>query len=164
LAVTRRQIFQLGPALLAAAAMPAKVFGGTPRPGLSDAEAALLYSKDRFRTLVNSSFAVRSQAAARSWLVLLSVEDLTAAPDALHAGQPRFDTFALHFYGAGEPLSQNTYELEHATLGRFSLFVVPSGASKYTATINRFTGAGLPYEPPVKQTQPVDAASAPETR
>lgn len=175
MAVTRRQVFRLGQALLAAAAIPAKIFGAPPRSDLSEAEADLLYSKDRFLTAVNSSFAVRSDSAARSWLVLLNVEDSTPDPAAYQVPlavrpktpltpSPKLNTFALRFYGAGEPLSQGAYELEHATLGRFSLFVVPSGTSKYTAIVNRFVAPAPAFEPPVRLTHPVGAAATLETR
>ena len=148
--VTRRQVFRLGQTLLAATVIPPKIFG-------ANQAAATLYSKDRFRTLVNSSFAVQSEPAGRSWLVLLSVEDLVPASSSLRSSGPSLDTFVLHFYGSGEPLEQNTYELDHASLGRLSLFIVPGADSKYTATINRFLGAA-PYAPPVRQTRPAAAA------
>jgi hypothetical protein len=65
------------------------------------------------------------------------------------ASQPIVDTFALHFHLIGEALPQGTYELEHHSLGSFSLFLVPSGTTTYTAIISHIESV-TPIRPPVR--------------
>jgi hypothetical protein len=100
---------------------------------------------------LNSSFEVQSASGKRAWLVLTSVEDLNKTPtrDAAVLGAPapqrfnatpRTDTFALHFYCAGDSLVQDTYTVSHATLGKFDLLIVPLGVSTYVAVFNRLVG------------------------
>jgi hypothetical protein len=166
---SRRHFVRLGQALLAVAALPAKSFSVTPQSALSDAEARRLFSKESFQPLVNSVFAVRSDSGARSWLTLLSVEDLVVKPAAYQPAmavqpkapysQPAMESFALHFYGTGDPLSQGTYELEHGSLGRFELFIVAPGHSNYTAVINRLVHPVPGMEPPIRR-----SVVAPESR
>jgi hypothetical protein len=152
--VSRRKFLVAGQTLLAAAALPMKFFGAAavPQLGSSITTNMATWTRGTFQPLVNSSFAVRSGSATPAWLTLLSVEDMNSktpakgAPMAfglkgLQASPAVIDTFALHFYVTGQSLPQGTYELEHRTLGRFSLFVVPSGTSTYTAIISHIESA-----------------------
>jgi hypothetical protein len=152
--VSRRKFLVAGQTLLAAAALPMKFFGAAAVPefGPSNTTNMALWTIRTFQPLVNSSFTVRSGSATAAWLTLLSVEDMNSktqantAPMAFglkgpQASKPAIDTFALHFYLTGETLPQGTYELEHRSLGRFSLFVVPSGTSTYTAIISHIESA-----------------------
>lgn len=149
MAVSRRNFLVAGQTLLAAVALPMKFLGAATASSFGSREAANLASSTResFLPLVNSSFAVHSGSSATAWLTLLSVEDMNPkapvkaspmalAPKAASTTPATTDTFALHFHGTGEALQQGTYELEHASFGRFSLFVVPSGISTYVAIIS----------------------------
>lgn len=173
MSVSRRKFLLAGQTLLAAAAMPIKFFGAAATLDLSSSKNANLATatKATFQPLINSSFAVHSGSLTTAWLTLLSVEDMNSksiaslAPmmfgqkSVMVAPRQATDTFALHFYGTGETLKQGTYELEHHTLGKFSLFVVPSGISAYTAIISHVQSA-LPIRAP----KPLNAkgrASAP---
>ena len=166
MAVSRRNFLVAGQTLLAAAALPMKFFGAAGALGLGSSDAEILASANRgtFLPLVNSSFAVRSGLLTPAWLTLLSVEDLNpktpihARPMAFglkasRVAPPTLDTFALNFYGTGEKLQQGTYELEHHSLGRFSLFLVPSGTSTYIAVISHLLG-GAPITGPTKRVSP----------
>jgi hypothetical protein len=151
--VSRRRFLVAGQTLLAAAALPMKFFGAT-----ATITNMATWTKGTFQPLVNSSFAVLAGSGTAAWLTLLSVEDMNSkppvktAPMAFGLKGPKaspavIDTFALHFYITGETLPQGTYELEHRSLGRFSLFVVPSGTSTYTAIISHIESA-MPIQPP----------------
>lgn len=160
MAVSRRNFLVAGQTLLAAAALPMKFFGAAGALNLGSSDVDVLASANRgtFLPLVNSSFAVRSGLLTPAWLTLLSVEDMNPK-NPIHArpmafaqrvpkvAPPALDTFALHFYGTGEKLQQGTYELEHHSLGRFSLFLVPSGTPTYIAVISHLLG-GAPIAGP----------------
>jgi hypothetical protein len=160
MAVSRRNFLAAGRSLLAAAALPMKFFGAAAGPDLASSRSANLASSTRetFLPLVNGSFAVRSGALTTAWLTLLSVQDMNLkspartalAPKA--ANTPTTDTFALHFQGTGETLLQDTYELEHDSFGKFSLFLVPSGPASYTAIISHIQGAT-----PIRAPRPVNS-------
>jgi len=171
---SRRNFLVAGQTLLALAAMPIKFFGAAASSfGSAKAANLALLTREAFLPLVNSSFAVRWGVLTTAWLTLLSVEDMNqkapapaipmaVPPRAAKTALPKVDTFALHFHLIGETLLQGTYELEHAALGRFSLFVVPSGTSMYVAVISHLQGLAGPAPQPVRSKgQPGDAA-APE--
>jgi len=121
--------------------LPTRLFaanGTTNNIGLSFNDL----SGEKFLPFVNSSFGVRS---SNVWLRLLSVEDLTKKNSDSSVLMPKSKTpapqvasFALHFQGTGEALKQGTYELEHHSLGKLSLFLVPSGKTTYMAVVSHF--------------------------
>ncbi|HYL76331.1 MAG TPA: hypothetical protein VEU96_19120 [Bryobacteraceae bacterium] len=137
---------------MAAAALPAKFLGAATLNFASSNSNLGSWTKGTFQPLVSSSFAVHSGEQIAAWLTLLSVEQLSfnaptkAAPMAFgirpsKAPQTIVDTFALHFQGTGETLPQGTYDMEHHALGRFSLFIVPSGGATYSAIISHLESA-----------------------
>jgi hypothetical protein len=87
---------------------------------------------------------------------------MAVAPKAEKIPPPTTDTFALHFQGTGETLLQGTYDLEHNSFGKFSLFIVPSGISTYTAIISHIQSA-VPIHPP-RRINSKPAKSDPVTR
>jgi len=152
MAVSRREFLVGGQVLLASAALPAKFLGAVIDSSFGPSKTANLLSLNMasFTALRNSSFAVRSGAKTVAWFTLLSVEDMNrkasaaapamaVPPKPVKTAAPSTETFALHFQSTGDTLGQGTYEVQHATLGQFSLFVVPSGTSAYTAVISHFT-------------------------
>jgi uncharacterized protein DUF6916 len=157
--VSRRAFLVAGQSLLAAAALPMKFFGASAAElGTSNTSNMTAWTKSTFQPLVSSSFAIRSGLRTSAWLTLLSVEDLNSKTPAqtgqmafglksLKTIQPTIDTFALRFHLTGENLPQGTYDLEHPTLGKFSLFIVPSGATTYTAVISHILN-GVTINPP----------------
>jgi hypothetical protein len=173
--VSRRQFLVAGQTLFAAA-LPveflgaASVFGGSKNVNLAS------LTKANFEPLVNSSFAVSSAGVRTVWFTLLSVEDLNdktapakpqgTTPKHPKTLTPKMDTFALHFRGTGEALEQGTYELEHGSLGKFSLFVVPSGASTYAAVVSHIVSGSVPPPPQriktIKSASTASAAARPE--
>jgi hypothetical protein len=171
MAVSRRHFLGLGRYVLAAVALPKKFVSEKLFSSSGRSETARLssFSMQTFLPLVNSSFAVHSGSTTSTWLTLLSVEDMTpktptgfpamaVLPKPSRTPQPSLNTFALHFLGTGENLSQDTYELEHAALGRFLLFIVPSnsgtGRETYTAIFNHLLGGRAVIQPPTRPVQP----------
>jgi hypothetical protein len=172
--VSRRTFLVAGQTLLAAAALPLKFFGAaTLESGSANTANLASWTKGTFQPLVSSSFAVHSGARTTAWLTLLSVEDMNSTPTERApvafglktlSPQPTVDTFVLHFHGTGEVLPQGTYEFEHHSLGRFSLFVVPSGTTTYTAIISHIESA-TPIRAPKRLNRKAQAGAptAPES-
>ncbi len=170
--VSRRGFIFAGQTLLAATAFPLKFFGASgPEFGLSNTPHLALWNKATFQPLVSSSFGVRSGSLTTAWLTLLSIEDMNpktstqGAPasfgrNSLKSRPPVVDTFALHFQGTGESLPQGTYELEHHTLGSFSLFLVPSGVTTYAAVISHILNAATVTGPRPVKSKPQAGAAA----
>lgn len=173
--VSRRHFLVVGQSLLAAAALPMKFFGAASTLSLDSVKTADLeaLTKANFEPLVNSSFAVKSSGVTNVWLTLLSVEDMNqkTAPARSLGTSPKpsktlpakVDTFGLHFHGIGESLAQGTYELEHKSLGKFSLFVVPSGGSTYLAVVSHLlSGTVAPPKRVITIKPRVSAPATPE--
>jgi hypothetical protein len=171
MSVSRRRFLLAGQTFLAAAALPIKFFGASAASSLGATSNVNLATatKTTFQPLINSSFAVQSGSQTTAWLTLLSVEDMNSKSastseqmvfglKAAKPAQQTTDTFALHFYGTGETLKQGTYDLDHHTLGKFQLFVVPSGTSAYTAVISHLQSA-FPIRAP-KPLRPMGRAGA----
>jgi len=141
--ISRRRLFQMGQACLAAAAVP-EVFAADGEGEAGNRRLALL-SRAEFAPHVGSSFGVRTEGST-SWLRLVAIED-GSAPAGDYSNVParfrpkgpatKVDAFALRFVGPGAGLTQNTYVVEHASLGRFPLFLTPAGENGYTAIFNR---------------------------
>lgn len=89
-------------------------------------------------------FAVKGLDGATSkWMRirLVAVDDLRESPSPQDDAKG-IEHFALRFEGPSSlPLSQGTYSVKHDTLGKFKLFIVPSGDGQsglsYTAIFNR---------------------------
>jgi hypothetical protein len=144
--VSRRRLFQMGQACLAVAAVP-EVFAAESGVETGNRRLAAL-SREHFTPHVGSSFAVQREGST-SWIRLVAIEDSsTAEPDYSKTpsqfrpkvAPPKLDAFTLRFLGPGAGLTQNTYTVEHASLGTFSLFLTQAGENEYTAVFNRIVG------------------------
>jgi hypothetical protein len=106
--------------------------GATPSP----AGAGL--SKAAFESQLNTKFLI-NQEAAKIPVTLVNVTNLASAKQT-KTGK---EGFSLVFSGSKEiALQQNTYVIEHETLGMFSFLIVPirtrdDRAAHYEAVINR---------------------------
>jgi hypothetical protein len=170
--VSRRAFLVAGQSLLAAAALPIKFFGSSAAELASSSSPNMnAWTAATFQPLVSSSFAVRSGSLPSAWLTLLSVESLNASAPAqtaqlafalksLKSIQPTVNTFSLRFHLTGESLPQGTYDLEHAALGKFSLFIVPSGATTYTAVISHLVNGATFTPPRPVKSKPMTVAQA----
>jgi hypothetical protein len=94
-------------------------------------------TKATFAPYVNTVFRIYPDRSKTVKTTLVGVGDIGPVPDKNVSGR---ECFVLKFRGT-EPLPQNTYRIEHDVLGRFDLFLVPTGKSKkgryYHAVINR---------------------------
>jgi len=112
-----------------------------PRPNDLSAQnnpaAEFNYSKATFLPHLNTTFRIHVSSTKIITTTLVSVDDSGPVPD---KQQPGRECFELKFRGT-EALKQNTYRIEHQTLGSFELFIVPAGTKLknfyYVAVINR---------------------------
>lgn len=149
--VSRRSFLVLGQTLIAVTAFPMKFWGAIHNPSGKRANLASLDIAN-FQPLVNSSFAVGPEASPIAWFRLLSVEAMNArtTPSVTRlrrAPTVSVQTFALHFQATGEKLEQGTYDFDHPVLGRFAMFVVPSGPDTFVAIISHMSSLALPLPP-----------------
>lgn len=133
--------------------------GGTAPGTTSTGQAFSAFdhlTRENFIDAVGSSFMVSQQDSTSQpvWMRLLAVNDLPAVTPpnlAMMAVMPKATSaplattgFALSFAGTGtQQLPQGTYFFEHATLGKFALFVVSGTGPQQTssAVINRLDTA-----------------------
>ena len=92
-----------------------------------------------FTALMNSTFVVRQDSGERIELVLVEAKPVLA-PGVRTVAQTR--SFSLVFQGPDRCfLPQKIYNLEHESIGRFALFIVPvgkrQGIFEYQAVFNR---------------------------
>jgi len=135
MATSRRNFLKTGTMGLLCAGMPAvlaKVVVGRPAASgfpETNAESQINFTKETFTRYLNTTFRINTDSAAVD-LRLSRVTDLKAISKipARIAGK---ESFSLMFVAPSNAacLTQNTYVLEHAALGSFSLFLVPVGKS-----------------------------------
>jgi hypothetical protein len=186
MSVSRRKFLRAGSLVALSAALPLSVFaqgfkGRDGNPG--DQQAAqpdplANYNKAVFSSYLNSIFQLYTGYSVVE-VALVEVKDL------LPPGTPATDgreSFSLVFRGGSTALRQNTYRIDHPSLGRFQLFLVPGGpdsvgAQSYVAIINRLsykdalnpapsrtsktTGAAPPSQPVTAPTTTAPAPTAP---
>jgi hypothetical protein len=151
MSLSRRHLFRVGQAWLAAAALPKSMFAAPQR---GNALASL--GKESFVTVLGSTFAANASSMKPTWLVLQFVDDLDSSSGAINPSlaasrqyaAPATEGFVLRFSGVGKPLSQGTYEFEHSSLGAIQMFIVPLGRAGYAAVFNRIKGS-LPTNYPI---------------
>lgn len=94
-----------------------------------------------FEQHLNSEFRIHHDNVKITSIKLVEVKDLRSQ-SANTGGANSKECFSALFLGARRPnLRQNTYVIEHGSLGKFSLLLVPVGMSKneqyYEAIFNR---------------------------
>jgi hypothetical protein len=149
--ITRRKFLQAGTLVALAAAMPLRATAqqirkgndGNPIDQSKDVAADPLstYTRSTFSSYLNSIFRLYTGYSTID-VALVEVKDL--APGA-NTAQTGAECFSLLFRGGSVALKQNTYRIEHPSLGTFPLFLTPgtaddNGAQSFVAIINR-----LPY-------------------
>jgi hypothetical protein len=108
-----------------------------PPPGIQNNDPLATYTKAAFLSYLNSIFQI-SNGFTVVEAALLKVDDMPSAKGG--------ECFSLLFRGGSQALPQDTYTINHPSLGRFLLFLVPTGsddngAQGYLATINRLSYA-----------------------
>lgn len=111
------------------------------------------YTKATFQSYINSDF--RFYANRKTWLRLVLVEDFPTR-EALTTPD---ECFRLLFSAPAETsLQQGTYDVDHAALGTFALFIVPGnpvdGKRYYEAVFNRQSGYVAPSAAPSPEAKP----------
>ena len=151
MSITRRKFLKAGTLVALSAAIPLKVVGqqphkvndGNPIDQSKDATADPLssYNRAAFESYLNSIFRLYTGYSTID-VALVEVKDLAPGTNTAQTGA---ECFSLLFRGGSVALPQNTYKIEHPSLGTFPLFLVPgkpddNGAQSFVAIINR-----LPY-------------------
>jgi Domain of unknown function (DUF6916) len=144
--VSRRGFMKKGSLLLLAAGVSFgsadRIFGrGTDSayPGpTQDNPAPFNFTKATFAPYVETVFRIFYPNSSKALTTtLVSIADIGPVPD---TNEVAAECFVLQFRGT-EALRQNTYRIDHQSLGSFELFLVPAGKNKknfyYQAVINR---------------------------
>lgn len=142
--ISRRKFLKTGILTSVVAGTSMKLTGqaATRQPsGITDAltvnTSLDYYTKATFQSYLNSDFRIYSNGHSKTWMRLVLVEDFPTRE--LRA---RDECFRLLFSAPAETaLPQGTYQVDHAALGTFALFVVPGqlvdGKRHYEAVFNR---------------------------
>lgn len=105
-----------------------------------DNTASIVFAKSTFEPYIDTVFRITSNRTTAVKSTLIRVADIGPVPDQKIPGK---ECFVIKFRGT-RPLPQDRYELEHAALGKFELFLVPAGKNRkgfyYQAVINRLNG------------------------
>jgi hypothetical protein len=149
MAVSRRKFLKAGSLVILAAGIPLKVVAGKS-PDPLGTKALLAGSLGRTDLLtqatlsaqLNTTFRVAEGSSQVVKIALTEVNDLRTATVKKSAAMTGKECFSLIFVGPSQtPLRQNTYAVEHAALGKFSVLLVPVGHKRqgliYEAVFNR---------------------------
>lgn len=164
MAITRRKFLKTGTLVALAAGIPLKAALLTPaqqvrKPNQEDnpiertpqnltPDPLANYSKASFSPYVNSVFRLNAGRLTVD-VTLLEVKDIMSKGAVAQGGA---ECFSLLFRGGSNALPQNTYRLDHPSLGSFQMFLVPSGADDngaqgYVAIVNRLAYASFVTPP-----------------
>ena len=150
MSITRRKFLKAGTLLALSLGAPLNlVFGQQGNKGgdgnpfdAQDMPADPLahYNRSAFVSYLNSIFRLYTGYSTIE-VALVEVKDLAPDPAAAATGK---ECFSLLFRGGTTALRQNTYTIDHPSLGRFQLFLVPgapddNGAQSFLAIINRLS-------------------------
>jgi len=137
------------------------------------AAALARLGRSQFADAVGTSFKVTIEGSAQPVFVnLISVTDLPAlaqanaasfaVPNNRSAAAPATVGFVLLFWSSS-PLPQGTHLFQHASLGNFALFTVPTGNGQqtYVATVNRLDQAVIVAVPLNQPNAGAPAAATP---
>jgi hypothetical protein len=98
------------------------------------------YTKSTFIAHLNSKFRLRGKDSNSAVVTLVKVVDFNPTQKKITAQADNRECFSLVFSGATQ-LPQDTYTVEHSSLGTFKLLLVPSGrpggVPQWDAVINR---------------------------
>lgn len=168
MSISRRRFLKAGTLVALSAALPISVLGqsrkekdGNPidpidqQPVQSDPLAH--YNRSAFASYLNSIFQLYTGYSVVE-VALVEVKDLLPPASSPATGR---ECFSLLFRGGSVALPQNTYRIDHPSLGSFNLFLVPGGpddvgAQSYVAIINRVSYSDALNSVPSRQSKPTD--------
>lgn len=153
--ISRRKFLGTGTLAVLSAAVPLKAAAEVlDRPGLSSdfsstsnsAQPSALLNQQAFSNCLGSEFRIADREGARIRAKLIEVYDWKPKLAKQSKGLvskpivPKECFSAVFLAPPGARLLQHTYTIEHGTLGKFSLFLVPMGRSRqgtyYEAVFN----------------------------
>jgi hypothetical protein len=154
--ISRRKFLGTGTLAVLSAAVPLKAAAEVlDRPGLSSgafsstpnsAQTSALLNQQAFSNCLGSEFRIADGEGARIRAKLIEVYDWKPKLAKQSKGLvsktivPKECFSAVFLAPRGARLLQHTYQVEHSTLGKFSLFLVPAGRSRqgtyYEAVFN----------------------------
>lgn len=150
---SRRDLIRLGAVAAVSCFAPGRASAGGSRPEVTPLEAGrqaildeeTLLTRTVMTGQIDTEFLVEGEPGdvRAGRLPSLWLRNVTDLPSAKTTGTGGFDLcFSALFTGpASNPLRQQTYRLQHAALGTFSVFLVPVGRPgrevSYEATFNR---------------------------
>jgi hypothetical protein len=164
----RRRFLILSSGLVAAAALPAKSFGSGPSQGVFSQQSLGAFNQGTmtqsvFEGVQGSVFTAFLSDGSVAYLRLAKIEGLGANASTTSNSSsgkllpvivPRGVTsrtqstqvsgFSLRFSVSGPLTEQGTYLLDHGTLGRMALFLVPGEGSCTAVVISAETASALP--------------------
>src|SRR5438552_247683 len=174
MSITRRKFLKAGTLVALSAAIPLKAAGQQPRK-VNDgnpidqskdvaADPLSTYTRSTFSSYLNSIFRLYTGYSTID-VALVEVKDL--APGAKTA-QTGAECFSLLFRGGSVALRQNTYRIEHPSLGIFPLFLTPgsaddNGAQSFVAIINRLSYSDAQHPVPTRLSKPTGTVTPQQT-
>jgi hypothetical protein len=174
MSITRRKFLRAGTLVALAAAIPLRGAGqqirkgndGNPIDQSKDVAADPLsqYGKSAFSSYLNSIFRLYTGYSTID-VALVEVKDLTPGANTAQTGA---ECFSLLFRGGNVALPQNTYKIEHPSLGTFPLFLVPgapddNGAQSFVAIINRLPYSEAQRPAPTRLSKPSGSVTPQQT-
>jgi hypothetical protein len=141
MSISRRVFIKAGALAVVIAGISLKpgllVLGQEPTIALPASDPLSNYTQATFAQYINSIFTLRGRQTIE--VTLTKIEDTLPAKASRTGGR---ESFTLHFRGGGTALPQDTYVIEHPSLGSFRMFLVPTGADEngaqgYVAVVNR---------------------------
>ena len=174
MSITRRKFLKAGTLVALSAAIPLKAAGQQPRK-VNDgnpidqskdvaADPLSQYGKSAFSSYLNSIFRLYTGYSFVD-VTLVEVKDLTPGAATTQTGA---ECFSLLFRGGSVALPQNTYKIEHPSLGTFPLFLVPgkpddNGAQSFVAIINRLPYSEAQRPAPTRLSKPTGTVAPQKT-
>lgn len=153
MSISRRKFLRVGTLVALSAALPISVLGQSrkdkngiqmtptdpmnPIDPIDQSDPLANYNRSTFSSYLNSIFQLYTGYSVVA-VTLVEVKDLLPASTPANGRE----CFSLLFRGGSVALRQNTYRIDHPSLGSFQLFLVPggpddNGAQSYVAIINR---------------------------
>ncbi|MEO6391217.1 MAG: hypothetical protein ABIP75_05140 [Pyrinomonadaceae bacterium] len=103
----------------------APIIGPGDIPFASQQDPVFFFTKDTFAPYVNTSFEVLSSDGRRANFTLTAVDEFQAKGKLGAAEAGRTQTYSLFFTGGKGLFPADSYTVNHAALGMFTLFIVP---------------------------------------
>ena len=174
MSITRRKFLKAGTLVALSAAIPLRVAGQQPRK-VNDgnpidqskdvaADPLSTYTRSTFSSHLNSIFRLYTGYSTID-VALVEVKDLAPGAKTSETGA---ECFSLLFRGGRVALKQNTYKIEHPSLGAFPLFLTPgtpndNGAQSFVAIINRLPYSEAQRPAPTRLSKPSGSVTPQQT-